>query len=173
MKLLLNELLLIAVIGTGYSCNGMETERVLQSRAGTPVPRYIPQAEDRYPHEQLIQASWASNLDEICRLLISFSGKLVHGENLVAVIYLHKVAEEARKDFVKMIKAKGMKAECFATKEGWTALHLAASNDNGPLVRELVRRGAPVNAGTNTGLTPLHRAAAYGWKAVVEILLES
>jgi ankyrin repeat protein len=59
--------------------------------------------------------------------------------------------------------------------DGWTPLHLAAFFGNGASVRELLRRGADVNArSTNElGVTPLHSACASDASAAARLLIAS
>ena len=59
-----------------------------------------------------------------------------------------------------------------AQGDGMTALHWAARNRDGALVRTLLEAGAKVGAGTRIGhYTPLHLASEAGAGEVVEILL--
>lgn len=59
-----------------------------------------------------------------------------------------------------------------AQGDGMTALHWAARNRDGELVRDLLEAGAKVVAGTRIGhYTPLHMAAEAGAGEVVEVLL--
>jgi hypothetical protein len=56
-------------------------------------------------------------------------------------------------------------------REGWTPLHYAATGPNPGAVRFFLDRGAPVNALSPNGTTPLMMAARYGQEASVEVLL--
>ncbi|KAI9489190.1 hypothetical protein BDB00DRAFT_638002 [Zychaea mexicana] len=56
-------------------------------------------------------------------------------------------------------------------KDGWRALHNACSRGHLPMVQFLVECGAPVNARSRIGNTPLINAASKGNTAVVEYLL--
>ena len=53
----------------------------------------------------------------------------------------------------------------------WTALHVAASKNNVPGIRLLLRVGANVNIKDAADWTPLHVAAHYGCKEAVVYLL--
>lgn len=55
---------------------------------------------------------------------------------------------------------------------GHTALHVAAKAGHASVVRQLVARGADVNAVTTTGATALHFAAASGSAEAVKTLLD-
>ena len=60
------------------------------------------------------------------------------------------------------------------TDDGWTALHSATYWSQTEVVSRLIRRGASVNAQTNSQQTPLHLAAAApngGNADVLQILL--
>jgi adenosylhomocysteine nucleosidase len=60
--------------------------------------------------------------------------------------------------------------------QAFTALHSAVADDAGPrdisIIRGLLDAGAPVNARSGTGTTPLHTAAFTGDAEVAELLLE-
>lgn len=52
------------------------------------------------------------------------------------------------------------------------ALFRAAARGVPDMARELIDRGANVNARSNRGITPLHRAAQNGHVEIVEMLLD-
>jgi ankyrin repeat protein len=52
-------------------------------------------------------------------------------------------------------------------------LHSAVSSSNVEMTRDLLKRGAPVNARQQHGWTPLHAAAQNGNLEIVEILLQN
>ena len=54
--------------------------------------------------------------------------------------------------------------------EGYIAYEMAAA---GKMVRELIRRGADVNAADVSGRTPLMMAAMHGWADAIRALLEA
>ena len=54
---------------------------------------------------------------------------------------------------------------------GWMALHYASSYGHTDCVRELITRGADVNAATNIGDTPLMEASLWGLIDTVRLLL--
>ena len=54
-----------------------------------------------------------------------------------------------------------------------TPLHSAVSSGNVEVTRELLQRGAPVNARQQHGWTPLHAAAQNGNLEILELLLQS
>lgn len=57
---------------------------------------------------------------------------------------------------------------------GYTALHYAARNNNEEVCRILISAGqADVNAVTNGGATPLHRACMMGHLNIVELLVNA
>ena len=72
---------------------------------------------------------------------------------------------EQNKDFVNS-KHKWLKDTAY------TALHYAANQGDLDVVKELIDRGAEVNAQTGQGITPLHLAARKGHKDVVEYLVK-
>ena len=73
---------------------------------------------------------------------------------------------------LSMMMGGSTKADAnIADKNGWTPLHVAASNGNDLVVEKLLVAGADVNIATKDSETPLHVAARYGEDAVVEKLL--
>ena len=72
---------------------------------------------------------------------------------------------EQNKDFVNS-RHKWLKDTAY------TALHYAAYQGELDVVKELIGRGAEVNAQTGQGITPLHLAARKGHKDVVEYLVK-
>jgi ankyrin repeat protein len=56
-------------------------------------------------------------------------------------------------------------------KKGWSPLHYAASGPQTSVVKLLLDRGAPIDAGSPNGSTALMMAAQYGSEASVELLL--
>jgi len=58
-------------------------------------------------------------------------------------------------------------------KEGFTALHYAASYGYVEIAELLLARSADVNAKTGKGDTPLHYAAAYGYGDLVQLLVSN
>jgi ankyrin repeat protein len=58
-------------------------------------------------------------------------------------------------------------------KEGFTALHYAASYGYLEIAELLLTKNADVNAKTSKGDTPLHYAASYGHKDIAELLLSN
>ncbi|CAH1968059.1 unnamed protein product [Acanthoscelides obtectus] len=57
-------------------------------------------------------------------------------------------------------------------QNGLNALHLAAKDGHGDIVRELLKRGAIVDAATKKGNTALHIASLAGQEEVVRILVQ-
>jgi ankyrin repeat protein len=56
-------------------------------------------------------------------------------------------------------------------REGWSPLHYAATGPEPELVRLLLDKGAPADARSPNGSTPLMMAARYGSEASVDVLL--
>jgi ankyrin repeat protein len=74
-----------------------------------------------------------------------------------------------RGDLVWAIKllARGAKVHL----DGWSPVHYAATGPEPELVRLLLDKGAPVDARSPNGSTPLMMAARYGSEASVDLLL--
>jgi ankyrin repeat protein len=81
-----------------------------------------------------------------------------------------------RPDAVRVLLEHGADPAPASRNQGaFTPLHSAVANDAGPsvlaIVRALLDAGAPVNARSGSGGTPLHTAAFTGDAEVVELLL--
>lgn len=59
-----------------------------------------------------------------------------------------------------------------ARREGWSALHYAATGPSADAVQLLLERGAEIDARSPNGSTPLMMAARYGSEASVVLLLQ-
>lgn len=57
-------------------------------------------------------------------------------------------------------------------REGWAPLHYAAAGPSPELVKLLLDRGAPIDARSPNGTTPLMMAARYGAEPSVDLLLQ-
>jgi hypothetical protein len=57
-------------------------------------------------------------------------------------------------------------------KQGWSPLHYAATGPDSSVVKLLLDRGAPIDARSPNGSTPLMMAAQYGSEASAELLLQ-
>ena len=55
--------------------------------------------------------------------------------------------------------------------DGFTPLHLAASEGHGPLIEVLIKAKAQVDARTNNFRTPLHIACLRGNLSVIQALI--
>jgi ankyrin repeat protein len=60
---------------------------------------------------------------------------------------------------------------CVCDRNGWTALHFAASNGNVPMITALLTAGAKGDAKTSDGETPLHMAARLMLAEPIKVLL--
>lgn len=57
-------------------------------------------------------------------------------------------------------------------EDGFTALHIAASEGHQNLTKLFLQHGAKVNAKDGTGGTALHSACAWNQKAIAELLID-
>lgn len=73
------------------------------------------------------------------------------------------------KAFDKILELGGLPNE----KQGWSALHYAATQGNLEYVERLLKLGADPNVRTKEGVTPLHMAARHPSREVVVALLRA
>jgi ankyrin repeat protein len=81
---------------------------------------------------------------------------------------LHGAAMLGDIDGIKKLMEGGADVNAKAHYERRTPLHYAANKEIAEL---LIAKGADVNAKSNTGYTPLHEAAMWGYKEIVELLI--
>jgi ankyrin repeat protein len=110
---------------------------------------------------------------EIAKALLGAKANVASKTRIGGYTPLHLAAQGAHLQVVKALLDAGADPAAVTTTSGVTPLHLAAQALNGePTVRELVRRGAPVNAVEGQGQTALMFAAAEGRARTVLELLE-
>ena len=91
----------------------------------------------------------------------------VNAPNANAETPLMMAALRGRLDWTERLLARGAKVH----HDGWSPIHYAATGPEVRIVRLLLDRGAPLEARSPFGHTPLMMAARYGTEASVELLL--
>ena len=84
---------------------------------------------------------------------------------------LRDAAERGRTAEVRVLLAAGTDPDA-ADRDGWTALYLAAGEDEQDAVNALAEGGADLDKVDKDGVAPLMEAARYGHSGVVRRLLE-
>ncbi len=148
-----------------------------------------PNCRDQWRNTPLSNAAWKGDQDALDLLYAKGADitRKCHEDNDL----LSHAAFNAQIGSVKWLLSKGADPKHISAKTGESALHFAISKRDDPrrteIVRVLVEAGADVNlktiAGKETGCfmrdaflkseTPLHRAAAYGDKDMIQILLNA
>jgi ankyrin repeat protein len=96
-------------------------------------------------------------------------------------LYSHRVVKQCDGPVRCCWRGQLAKVACFIAVNnvnnvdggGWTALHWSANSRNVDCVKYCLKMGANVNARTNSGSTPLHRASWDGHVNVVCVLLDA
>jgi uncharacterized protein len=91
----------------------------------------------------------------------------VNAPNANAETPLMMAALRGRLEWTERLLARGAKVH----HDGWSPIHYAATGPEVRIVRLLLDRGAPLEARSPFGHTPLMMAARYGTEASVELLL--
>ena len=91
-----------------------------------------------------------------------------------ATLDIFSAALMGRADVIENLVAQDRSLVTLLSRDGWTALHLAAFFGQSQAARLLLNKGAPVNARSTNAManTPLHAAAAGGNTAIVKLLLD-
>jgi len=118
---------------------------------------------------ELERAYEEERLDEARRLLEA--GADPNRELPLGCLIDRAVLAAGRKEWVALFRSYGGAFDR-PDKNGLTLLHQAAIRSDDPeRVRLLVRLGVPASPRSPAGWTPLHFAAAYGYRRVAEALL--
>ena len=113
-----------------------------------------------------------AELARVCRQCNALS----RGASVTAVPDAYSLVDAAAHGDIIEVEtwlAAGVHVQAQERAGGFTALHLAASNNHPEVVKLLLLRGADVDAAAFDGKTPLHLAAAHGAAAAVAALLKA
>jgi ankyrin repeat protein len=91
----------------------------------------------------------------------------IHATNAAGESPLMMAALRGNLTWAMKLLARGAKVH----HDGWSPIHYAATGPEPELVRLLLDKGAPVDARSPNGSTPLMMAARYGSEASVDLLL--
>jgi ankyrin repeat protein len=80
---------------------------------------------------------------------------------------LMMAALRGRVDWMRRLLERGARSH----QEGWSPIHYAATGDQPAAVALMLDRGAPIDARSPNGTTPLMMAARYGVEGSVDLLL--
>jgi uncharacterized protein len=104
---------------------------------------------------KVAEALWRSPQLDVDRLN-------AHGENALMMAALR-----GRVDWMRRLLERGARPH----QPGWSPIHYAATGPEPAAVALLLDRGAPIDARSPNGTTPLMMAARYGAEASVDLLL--
>lgn len=125
-----------------------------------------PNAADEHGQTPLVAALKAES-DGVVDVLLRHPSLQPDLANRAGETPLMMAALRARVDWMQRLLALGAPLQ----REGWTPLHYAASSPEVPPVALLLERGAPIDAVSPIGTTPLMMAARYGAIDAASLLL--
>ncbi|MBQ0930997.1 ankyrin repeat domain-containing protein [Ideonella alba] len=105
---------------------------------------------------------------QVFDLLLAWPGIQLDQRNAVGETPLMMAALKGQIDRMQRLIDRGAAIH----QEGWSPLHYAATGPSVAAVRLLLDKGAPVNARSANGSTPLMMAARYGEERSVMLLVE-
>lgn len=118
----------------------------------------------------------AESSEEITKLLLNkgadINARKDDGRGIFTSVIFGILMGTVDLKFAEFILSKGgdvNEAASSGDVEGWAAIHYAASNENGELIKFLIKNGADVNAKTADGKTPLSLAGSSN-PGITEIL---
>jgi ankyrin repeat protein len=91
----------------------------------------------------------------------------IHASNAAGESPLMMAAMRGQLAWAHKLLARGARPH----QDGWSPIHYAATGPEVEMVRLLLDKGAPINARSPNGSTPLMMAARYGSEASVDLLL--
>jgi ankyrin repeat protein len=146
-----------------FKAVGMDDERVVQrllvqgfdANAADPKGQPALVLALRDGSTKVAEALWRSPQLEVDRLNAS-------GESALMMAALH-----GRVEWMRRLLDRGAKVH----QEGWSPIHYAATGSQPAAVALMLDRGAPIDARSPNGTTPLMMAARYGAEASVDMLL--
>ncbi len=102
----------------------------------------------------------------VAEVLLMHPGIKLDASNAAGETALMMAALRGQLDWMRRLLDRG----AVVHKEGWSALHYAATGPSAAAVRLLLDRGAPIDAASPNRSTPLMMAAQYGSEESVELL---
>ena len=103
----------------------------------------------------------------VAEVLLAQPGIKLDADNLARETPLMMAALRGNLEWTRKLLARGAAVH----KEGWSAIHYAATGSAAEVVRLLLDRGAPADARSPNGSTPLMMAARYGSEDSVQLLM--
>lgn len=111
---------------------------------------------------QAVRAEWPELIDALLQRRARLNFRNRHGETALSI-----AAYMGNMGYVQRIVDSGAELNFF----GWPPITYAAFNNHPEIVEYLIKKGADINAKTESGATALFLAARNGHIAVVKILL--
>lgn len=105
---------------------------------------------------------------QVFELLLNWPGIQIDQRNALGETPLMMAAIKGKLEWMQQLIARGAAIH----KDGWSPLHYAASGPSVAAVRLLLDKGAPIDARSANGSTPLMMAARYGEEKSVLLLVE-
>jgi ankyrin repeat protein len=105
---------------------------------------------------------------KVAQALLASPALKIDTANATGETPLMMAALKGRMDWTQRLIERGAKVQ----REGWTALHYAASGPNVKVLQLLLERGADIDAVAPNGNTALMLAARYGTEDSVRLLVQ-
>lgn len=105
--------------------------------------------------------------DQVAGALMEAPGVDLEATNEAGETALMIAVLKGQHEWAQRLLDRGAKVH----KPGWSPVHYAATGPDAGIVKLLLDRGAPIDASSPNGSTPLMMAAQYGSEATVDLLL--
>lgn len=108
---------------------------------------------------------------DLVRMLLEKGAHLETKDDYGNTPFLAAVRDGAPEDIIDLLLEHGAVVHTVA-EDRKTALHFAAQRGEENLMKQMIKKGLPVDAEDNVGWQPLHEAAQYGSKEAAAVLVK-
>ena len=128
-----------------------------------------PRKETGYSGSTLLHLAITGDKLDLVKLLLEKGAHLDAKDDYGFTPLLKAVEYGAPEEVIDLLLKHGANVHVSA-EDRKTALHFAAQKDDVKTMKQVIKKGLPVDAEDKDGWTPLHEAARYGSKGAAAVL---